>query len=48
MTRITGVVTDKGTIEAEYVVIACGVLVEPHRQHGRYVHPACARRAPDG
>ncbi|MGZ0178322.1 MAG: NAD(P)/FAD-dependent oxidoreductase, partial [Acidimicrobiales bacterium] len=25
MTRITGVVTDKGTIEAEYVVIACGV-----------------------
>jgi len=25
MKRITGVVTDKGTIEAEYVVIACGV-----------------------
>lgn len=25
MSRVTGVVTDKGTIEAEYVVIACGV-----------------------
>jgi glycine cleavage system aminomethyltransferase T/glycine/D-amino acid oxidase-like deaminating enzyme len=25
MTKVTGIVTDKGTIEAEYVVIACGV-----------------------
>ena len=31
--KVTGVVTDKGTIDAEYVVVACGVL-----QHVRAVH----------
>ena len=39
--------TDRGDVEAEYVVIACGVWSPRIAQHGRRVDPADAGGAPD-
>ena len=41
--RIRSVTTTRGTIEAEYVVIACRRLGADDRGDGRRVHPAHAR-----
>ena len=46
--KVTAVVTDKGRIEAEYVVDRLRRVEPAHRQDGRRQHPAHARRAPDG
>ena len=42
--RVRRVRTDRGDIEAENVVIACGVWSPRIAQHGRRVDPADARR----
>ena len=45
--RIRRVETSKGTIEAETVVVACGVWSPLLAAHGRRAHPARADGAPD-
>ena len=45
--RVRAVHTDKGTIAADTVVIACGLLEPADREDGRRQHPAHAGRPPD-